>query len=70
MEVSVHFHIPAALPLPPGERTPGAHWIEGWVGPRAGLDVVTRCKRNPAPTGNRTPAVHPVAEITLPFFKL
>jgi hypothetical protein len=20
------------------ERAPGTHWIEGWVGPRAGLD--------------------------------
>jgi hypothetical protein len=23
----------------PGERTPGTHWIGGWVGPRAGLDA-------------------------------
>jgi hypothetical protein len=23
----------------PGERTPGAHWIGGWVGPRAGPDA-------------------------------
>jgi hypothetical protein len=23
----------------PGERTPGIHWIGGWVGPRAGLDA-------------------------------
>jgi hypothetical protein len=22
----------------PGERAAGAHWIGGWVGPRAGLD--------------------------------
>jgi hypothetical protein len=22
-----------------GERAPGAHWIGGWVGPRAGLDA-------------------------------
>jgi hypothetical protein len=22
----------------PWERAPGTHWIEGWVGPRAGLD--------------------------------
>jgi hypothetical protein len=22
----------------PGERTPGTHWIGGWVGPRAGLN--------------------------------
>jgi hypothetical protein len=25
-----------------GERTPGTHWIGGWVGPRAGLDVGAR----------------------------
>jgi len=23
----------------PRERSPGTHWIEGWVGPRAGLDA-------------------------------
>jgi hypothetical protein len=28
----------------PGERTPGTHWIGGWVGPRAGLDAETRRK--------------------------
>jgi hypothetical protein len=22
----------------PGERSPGTHWIGGWVDPRAGLD--------------------------------
>jgi hypothetical protein len=33
-------HIPAALP--PGKKTPGTHWIRGWVGPRAGLDDVKR----------------------------
>jgi hypothetical protein len=26
----------------PGERTPGTHWIGGWVGPRAGLDAEAR----------------------------
>jgi len=27
----------------PGERTPGStQWIGGWVGPRAGLDTVTK----------------------------
>jgi len=25
-----------------GERAPGACWIGGWVGPRAGLDTVVR----------------------------
>jgi hypothetical protein len=28
----------------PGERTPGTHWIGGWVGPRAGLDAEARRK--------------------------
>jgi hypothetical protein len=30
--------------LPPGERTPGTHWIGGWVFPRAGLDAEARRK--------------------------
>jgi hypothetical protein len=28
----------------PGERTPGTHCTEGWVGPRAGLDAQARGK--------------------------
>jgi hypothetical protein len=24
----------------PGERAPGTHWIEGWVGPRVDLEAV------------------------------
>jgi hypothetical protein len=28
----------------PGERTPGTHWIGGWVDPRAGMEDVE--KRN------------------------
>jgi hypothetical protein len=28
----------------PEERTPGTHWIGGWVGPRAGLEVGSRTK--------------------------
>jgi hypothetical protein len=28
----------------PGERTPEIHWIGGWVGPRAGLDIEARRK--------------------------
>jgi hypothetical protein len=27
-----------------GDRVPGTHWIEGWVGPRASLDDVERRK--------------------------
>jgi hypothetical protein len=29
----------------PGERTPGTHWIAGWVGVRAGLDTDARGKK-------------------------
>jgi hypothetical protein len=33
------------------EIASGTHWIGGWAGPRSGLDT----------TGNRNPAVQPVA---------
>jgi hypothetical protein len=56
MEVSDQLHTPAALP--PGEVGPGTHWIGGWVGPRAGLDVV---EKSLAPARNRTPVFQPVA---------
>jgi hypothetical protein len=42
LEVSGTLH--AAAALPPGVCAPGTHWIEGWVGPRAGLDDVERRK--------------------------
>jgi hypothetical protein len=42
MGVSGQHHGPAALY--PGERTPGTHWIGGWVGPSAGLDAGARRK--------------------------
>jgi hypothetical protein len=45
----------------PGIRIPDIHWIGGWVGPRPGVDAVTKGK-NPinALAGNWTPAVQPV----------
>jgi hypothetical protein len=43
----------------PWERGSGIYWVGGWVDPGAGLDDVE--KRNLAPAGNRTSAVHPVA---------
>jgi hypothetical protein len=54
VEVSGQFHIPAAL-------APDAHWIGGWVGPRAGLETVVKRKipspyRNPS--GARSPAIY------------
>jgi hypothetical protein len=49
--------------LYPGEGDPGTLWIGGWVGPRAGLDIVRRL------------VVHPVAYIvikhsTIPYFSV
>jgi hypothetical protein len=48
----------------PKERTPGTHWVGGWVGPRAVLDAVVKRKfpslhRESNP---RTPIVQPVAQ--------
>jgi hypothetical protein len=37
IEVSGQLHTPVALP--PGERTPGTHWIRGRVGSKSGLDA-------------------------------
>jgi hypothetical protein len=42
--------------LPPGKRT---HWIEGWVGPRVGLDAKAR-RKTFAPAGERTPVIQSV----------
>jgi len=36
-------------PLSPGVRAPGTPWIGGWVGPRAGVDVMA----------NRSPIIAP-----------
>jgi hypothetical protein len=30
----------------PRERVPGTHWIGGWLGPRAGLDVMVKRKKS------------------------
>jgi hypothetical protein len=55
MEVSGHLYAQ--------EKTPGTHWIGGWVGPRALLDVVVKRKiSGPRQESNpRTPIVQPVA---------
>jgi hypothetical protein len=42
MKVSGQLHAPAALPR--GKKSPGTHWIGGWVDPRAGLDDVEKRK--------------------------
>jgi len=36
------------------QRTPGTHWIGGWMGFRAGLDAVKKKKSQPS-GGNRIP---------------
>jgi hypothetical protein len=48
----------------PRERTPGTHWIGGWVGPRSVLDAVKK-RKIPSPrreSNPRTPIVQPVAQ--------
>jgi hypothetical protein len=45
----------------PGVRTPCTHWIEGWMGPRAGLDAVAKEEPITAPAANLTPISQPVA---------
>jgi hypothetical protein len=50
MEVGGQFHAPAALLL---EKDFSGNWIEGCVGPRAGLDVVLKRKHHfSVPAGN------------------
>jgi hypothetical protein len=45
----------------PRERAPGTHWIGGWVGPRAGLDMVVR-RKSPSPYQGSNPLImQPVA---------
>jgi len=67
MEVIGQPHAPAALP--PKERAPGTHWIGGWVGLRAGVDVVVKRKipalRNES-AGEAFNCIHPHA---LPVWK-
>jgi hypothetical protein len=63
VDVQIHIFLTSALVagewsasrpclFTPGERAPGTHWIEGWVGPRAGLDGLENILY---PTGTRTP---------------
>jgi hypothetical protein len=60
MEVSGQLHAPGRFTST--ERTPGTHWIGGWVGPRAVLDAVVKTKI-PSPrreSNPRTLIVQPV----------
>jgi hypothetical protein len=60
MRVSRQIHAPATLY--PQERTPGTHWLGGWMGLRNGLDTVTR-ENFYASVEDRTPVVQSVAVI-------
>jgi hypothetical protein len=57
VDVQIHIFLTLALvgsewsASHPRERTPGTHWIGGWVGPRAGLDYVEKIL---GPTGTQT----------------
>jgi hypothetical protein len=44
MEVNGQIHASATLPI--GQRASGPHWIEGWVGPRVGLDAVVETRNS------------------------
>jgi hypothetical protein len=48
----------AALPL---AENPSTHWMEGWVGPRAGLDVFGEEKNVLSLPKFQFQAVHPIA---------
>jgi hypothetical protein len=54
----------------PRERALGTHWIGGWVGPRAVLDIAVVKRKIPSPrleSKTITPIVQPV-EILLEIF--
>jgi hypothetical protein len=46
--------------FPPRDRAPGTHWIGGWVGPRAGLDAVS--KRNVPTLCRESNPDHPIVQ--------
>jgi hypothetical protein len=63
MEVSSQLQVPAALPHLQA-KSPGTHWIGGWVGPRAVLDAVVKRKipSPPQESNPRTSIVQPVVQ--------
>jgi hypothetical protein len=46
MGVSSQRRVASQPRFTPGETTPGTHWINGWVGLRAGLDTGARGKNS------------------------
>jgi hypothetical protein len=63
MEVNGQLHTPAILP--PEKKPPGTHWIGGWVGHRAVLDVVVKRKipRSCQESNLTTLIVQPLAQL-------
>jgi hypothetical protein len=59
MEVNGQLLAPPALP--PGEKTPGTHWLGDWVGPRAVVDAVVK-RKIPSPRRESNPD-HPVRSL-------
>jgi hypothetical protein len=49
------------------ERTPGTHWIAGWVDPRAGLDDVEKIKFLILPGLELLSLGRPLVQILAPF---
>jgi hypothetical protein len=59
MEVTGQLHALAALLL--GKEPPSIHWIGGWMGLRAGLDMVSKSKI-PSPYWDSNPD-HPIIQV-------
>jgi len=52
--MEVNSQLQASAALPPGERAHDTHWIGGSLGPRAGLDTVSK-RKIPSPRGGIEP---------------
>jgi hypothetical protein len=66
MEVSGQLHALANLAPGKERRYPFDRRVDG---PRAGLDATEKRKNLSPPTGNRIPAVQPVAQVNRKLFK-
>jgi hypothetical protein len=66
MEVNGQFHALATSSPPPKERDPGTHWIGGWVGHIACLDIVEYKKKISFPFQETNPGYHVAIPTELP----
>jgi hypothetical protein len=60
MEVSGQLHVSASLPQ---GKSPGTHWIGGWVSPRAVLDAVVKRKIPISYRDSNPPIMQPTEHI-------